>query len=101
MKEIPSTYRISSETANMLVQAYENLSRNPTTVETTDQNIDLVFETYSFGGNERPKAVLKGIFHDKWGKRTCLYLRDLTAVQIEDGALVVSAEGVKVCFNIG
>ena len=96
MKDVPHTYKVSKQTAKIMVDAFDNMTRNPATINTTDRNIDLTFETFSFGGNEKPKAVLKGRYHDRWGERPCLYLKDLTDVRIEDDALVVEADGVQV-----
>lgn len=96
MKDVPHTYKVSKQTANIMVDAFDNMTRNPATINTTDRNIDLTFETFSFGGNEKPKAVLKGRYHDRWGERPCLYLKDLKGVYIEDDVLVVEADGVQV-----
>ena len=99
MKNVPHTYRVSKQTARIMVDAFDNMTRNPATIDTTDSNIDLTFETFSFGGKEKPKAVLKGRYHDKWGERPCLYLRDLKDVRMEDDVLVVEADGIQVRFD--
>lgn len=96
MKDVPHTYKVSKQTARIMVDAFDNMTRNPTTINTTDRNIDLTFETFSFGGNEKPKAVLKGRYHDRWGERPCLYLKDLKGVYTEDDVLVVEADGIQV-----
>ena len=96
MKDVPHTYKVSKQTAKIMVDAFDNMTRNPATINTTDRNIDLTFETFSFGGNERPKAVLKGRYHDRWGERPCLYLKDLKGVYIEDDVLVVEADGIQI-----
>lgn len=96
MKDVPHTYKVSKQTAKIMVDAFDNMTRNPATINTTDRNIDLTFETFSFGGNEKPKAVLKGRYHDRWGERPCLYLKDLKGVRIEGDVLVVEADGIQV-----
>ena len=96
MKDVPHTYKVSKQTARIMVDAFDNMTRNPATINTTDRNIDLTFETFSFGGNEKPKAVLKGRYHDRWGERPCLYLKDLKGVYTEDDVLVVEADGIQV-----